>query len=482
VALSNPAGNRAIGISSSDTALVAPASVTLPQGTSNATFTVTAQMAPAHSIVLSASYNGAGVSQSFVITAGAQTPSTGTTRIQSISCEPGSSQRTCRVAFKTSSESSPVDLSLASSNQSIRLPSKITIQPGQSSVRFRIDAISPAHGDATTITAQLGADIMQETVSLDSRPGPLDVPGYLYAKYGTQIQFRVSSSDPSAILAGSDLPVGAVFDAASGIFQWVPDIASQGMHRIVFTEVDPAGGSATASSILEVDSGTPVVARVVNSASRSEAAVCSPGAIASLEGRWLAEGPAASDPTGHSTELSGTVVRINGMAVPILSVSTSRVDFLCPVAMPGSTLEIALQTSTGIARPIQTVSRETTPGIFSLDGSGRGQGIIMHSGTATMVMTPNYQYSSRAALPDEPVTVYATGIREAQEVSVVAGGVEATPRSVVASPDLAGMYQIFVRLPSGSADGNMSISLKVKMLDGSIVVSNDVLVATETVQ
>jgi uncharacterized protein (TIGR03437 family) len=106
----------------------------------------------------------------------------------------------------------------------------------------------------------------------------------------------------------------------------------------------------------------------------------------------------------------------------------------------------------------------------------------MHSGTATMVMTPNYQYSSRAALPDEPVTVYATGIREAQEVSVVAGGVEATPRSVVASPDLAGMYQIFVRLPSGSADGNMSISLKVKMLDGSIVVSNDVLVATETVQ
>jgi uncharacterized protein (TIGR03437 family) len=268
----------------------------------------------------------------------------------------------------------------------------------------------------------------------------------------------------------------------SGLFQWVPDVLQQGHYRIVFTAVDPAGGSVTASSVLEVDSGTPVVTRVVNAASRSEAAACSPGTIASLEGRWLVEGQATSDPTGYSTELSGTVVRVNGIEMPILSVSISRVDFLCPPAAPGSTLQIALQTLTRVAQPIQIGSQETTPSIFSLDGSGTGQGLIMHSGTATMVMTPNYQYLSRAAAPDELVTVYATGIAAAQEVSVEAGGIEVVPESVVAIPDIAGMYQVSVRLPSGSAGGDIPISLKIKILGGSFVTSNYVSVTTETVQ
>jgi uncharacterized protein (TIGR03437 family) len=470
VALSNAAGTLAIGISSSNAALVAPASVTVQQGISSASFTVTAQAAYAQSIVLTASYNGASTSQSLVVTAA--------TQLHSILCEPRGSHTTCWVVFNAPSDTGTADVSLASSNQSIKLPATLTIKPGQSSVRFRIDAISPSNGDATTITAQLGADVVQEKVSLDSQPGPRGVPGYLYAKYGTRIQFRVSASDPFATLTASDLPAGAVFDAASGAFQWVPGVASQGTHHVVFTEVG-AGGSIAAGSILEVDSGTPVVTRVVNAANRSEGAACSPGAIASLEGRWLGEGPAASDATGHSTELSGIVVKVNGIEVPILSVSASRVDFLCPAAAPGSKLEIALQNLAGVAQPIQTTSREATPGIFSLDGSGGGQGMIMHSGTTTMVMIPNYQYPSRAALPGEPVTLYATGIGAAQDVSVVAGGVEVTPQSIVPLRDFAGMYQISVQLPSGRADGDMSISLKMKMLDGAVVTSNEVWVATE---
>jgi uncharacterized protein (TIGR03437 family) len=158
------------------------------------------------------------------------------------------------------------------------------------------------------------------------------------------------------------------------------------------------------------------------------------------------------------------------------------VDFLCPAAVPGSTLEIALQTSTGVAQPIQTISRESTPGIFSLDESGTGQGMITHSGSATMVMIPNYQHLSRAARPDDPVTIYATGIAALREMSVVAGGTEVSPQSIIAIPDLAGMYQVTLRLPAGPTEGDMSISLKMKMPDGSVATSNDVWVATEPLQ
>jgi uncharacterized protein (TIGR03437 family) len=322
--------------------------------------------------------------------------------------------------------------------------------------------------------------VVHETVSVDSQPG-LEVPSHLHAKYGTRVEFRVSSSDPSATLAVSELPAGAVFDPTSGVFQWVPDVAAKGTHRVVFTKIDPAGSVVTASSILEVDSGTPVVTRVVNAASHSESAACSSGGIATIEGKWLVEGQTASDPTGRSTELSGTVVRVNGIEVPVLSVSTSQVDFLCPTAVPGSTLEIALQTLTGLAQPVRTISRDASPGIFSLDGSGQGQGMITHAGKATMVMTPNYRYPSRAALPNEPVTVYATGIAGVQEVSVVAGGIEVSPQSIIACPDSPGMYQVSVRLPSGLSDQDMPISLKMKNLDGTIITSNEVHAATETI-
>jgi uncharacterized protein (TIGR03437 family) len=472
-----------IGVYSSSTAFVAPSRVTIPEGTASISFPVTAQATNAHSILLTASYEGASLSQTFIISGVATRPQSATpTKMQSISCKPGRFQGMCRIQFTNPSDSDTVDLSLASSNPAIRVPATIALQPGQSSIRFRIDAMPEWKGDSATITAQLGTDALSETVSLDSTPGPRGVPSHLYARYGTQIQFRVFRADPSATLTVSDLPPGAVFDAASGVFQWVPDVASQGTHQVVFTETGSAGESISAKSTLEVDSGTPVVTRVVNAASLSASAACSPGSIASLEGKWLVEGRVASDATGHSTELSGTVVRVNGIEVPIISVSASRVDFLCPAAAPGSTLEIALQTAAGVAQPIRTTSGEAAPGIFSLDGSGKGQGVVTHSGTETMAMIPNHQFMSRAALPDDPVTVYATGIGAGQEVAVVAGGVEISPQSMVAMPDFAGMYQVSVHLPSGPADGDMPIYLKLKMLDGSVVTSNAVSVATETRQ
>ena len=354
-----PAGGTVVSLSSNNPLLTVSATVTVPAGSWGAYFNATAASTiPSNqNATITATRNGGSGAVTVILLAPVLQPlSTGAIQMQSISCEPHRAHGTCRIALRNGSHSGTVDLALASSNQAVKLPATIAIQPGQSGVSFRIDAISPLSGQATTITARLGADVVHDIVSLDFRPESLDVPRYLYARYGTPVQFRVSSTDPLATLGASDLPAGALFDVASGVFQWVPDVASQGLHKVVFKEVGPTGASVTARSTIEVDSGTPVVTRVLNAASRSEAAACSPGAIASLEGRWLAEGQPESDPTGNSTKLSGTTVRVNGIEAAVLSVSASRVDFLCPAAMPGSPLEIAVVTRTGVAQPIQTVS------------------------------------------------------------------------------------------------------------------------------
>jgi uncharacterized protein (TIGR03437 family) len=479
VALSNPGGNLSIAISSSSPALIALANLNVPAGSPSVDFSVMAQAASAHSILLKASDNGGSVSQSLLLVPANQTQSTGAAQIRSISCGSGSVSKICRVTVTDPTGAAHLQLSLSSSNQSIRLPDALTLEPGQTSTRFRVDAISPVKSTEGIITAQLGMNAIQHSVSFDSQSGSLDAPAHTYVRYGERIRFRVSPSESGSTLSASGVPAGAYFD--SMIFQWTPDFNARGTHSVVFTEVHPDGSSLTTTSIIEVDSGKPVVARVVNAASRSEA-VCSPRAIVSLEGRWLLQGQDESDMSGNSTELSGTVVRVNGVAAPILSATTSQVDFLCPVAVPGSLLEIVLQTSTDVAQAIYIVSREATPGIFSLDGSGRGQGVIMHSGTATMVMIPNYQYPSRGALPEELVAIYATGIGEAHKVSVIAGGVELPAQSPVAIPDLPGLYQITVRLPAALDDGKESISLNVQMPGGSSLRSNEVWVATEAGQ
>ena len=435
----------------------------------------------APSIGLTASYNNSTVSQSVLITSASGTqakPST-TTRLRSLSCEPDRSQSICLIDF-TGPSDSKLSLSLSSSTASLKLPSAIVIQPGQSSARFRVDQVLPARGQAT-ITAQLGTDSVETALSLDSRPAPPDVPGHIYARHGALIQFRISSPDPLGTVTVSNLPPGAFFDASTGFFQWVPGVVSDGSHKVVFTAADAAGGSSSASSIIDVDSGSPVLERVVNAASRSQAA-CSPGAIARLEGKWLVDGPDASDTTGQSTELSGTTVKVNGAFVPILSASTARVDFLCPEAVSGAVLDISLQTPAGLSRTIQTVSQDVAPGVFSLDESGSGQGFITHSGTAIIAMIPNHQFLSGAAFPAGVVTVYATGIRKAGDLSVMLGNTAITPQSVAATPDHAGLYQVSVRLPSGTAAGDMPLALNLKMQDGSVFVSNQVLIATESLQ
>jgi uncharacterized protein (TIGR03437 family) len=299
----------------------------------------------------------------------------------------------------------------------------VPIAQGQSTARFRVDAASSLVEGSATITAQLGTGSIQKTLSLEDG-----------------------------------------------------GIPRQGSHGVSFAAAVNPGAEPT----LEVHSGTPVVVRVVNAASLSEASACSPGAIGRLEGKWLAGDP-ESDLSGHSTQLSGSVVRIDGVIIPILSASRSRIDFLCPNAVAGSTIEITLQTLTGVALPVQTVMSATAPGIFTLNGSGTEQGVVNYSGTDVTAMIANPENASRAALPGETVTIYATGINPPQKISVMTGTTELKPESIVASTERAGVYEISVTLPNALADGDSEVLLKVLEADGSAIMSNKVSIATTAI-
>lgn len=491
VSVSQAAGTLSIAVTTTNTALTVPATVAIAQGSSSAAFTVSAASAATGWIVLTTAYNAGSKALALIITQPPSSPDlknhknsggSNVTHLRSLTCTSqlrAGVEGRCEVHLDASAVSDPTELQVTSSSPSVHLPSSIKIRRGQSVTKFCIDAIAPVTDSAATITVQTGTETTQASLALDMTAVSMKAPTRVNAVFGAPVEFRLTSGVAGVRFAASSLPAGAVLDPASGMFQWTPDDSQKGVHEILFTATAPPGDSASEKSTVEVGSGTPVIARVVNAASHSKDAVCSPGAIGRIEGKWLTEGVSLSDPTGNSTRLSGTSVRINGAPVPLLSVSASQVDFLCPAAAPGVTLDIALQTSVAAAQTVQTLSRQAAPGIFSLNESGNGQGVVLHSGSRTLAMVPNYQYDAEMPMPGDSLTIYATGIDPTAPVSVVTGGMEIAPQSVSAVKGMAGVYQLSVTLPEGLPEEDIPVSLKVRMPDGSAATSNKVVMASE---
>ena len=160
--------------------------------------------------------------------------------------------------------------------------------------------------------------------------------------------------------------------------------------------------------------------RVVNAASGSVEGACSPGAIARIEGRWLAQAETATDPSGGSLELAGTSVEVEGKPVPILYASPSRIDILCPEAGPASSFETVVRTAGLVSPSIQTAQNAVAPGIFTVDGSGSGQGLVSLDsesldGESKLAMVRNYLSAAQPARPGDRIAILATGIGAAFE-------------------------------------------------------------------
>jgi len=277
--------------------------------------------------------------------------------------------------------------------------------------------------------------------------------------FGQPVNFTVTAVDPTGqpvALSASSLPAGATFDPATGSFSWTPAESQQGAHSIAFTATKFPTGYSTGQLAIVVDSGKPFVTDVHNAASGTNPA-CSPGSLASLTGRWLASSDTpVSDPSGAGTELGGTRVKVNGEYVPLVYASPTRIDFVCPQIDPGTPLTISAENQAGSAGPVSTIVYQGTPGLYSLDGSGTGQGMVSLAGTSLLATSRDYLALGQPAQPGDSIAIRATGIGslDAGSMTVTIGGFNAPIQSVQAVPGVAGVYAITVQAPFGVQEGD----------------------------
>jgi uncharacterized protein (TIGR03437 family) len=196
-----------------------------------------------------------------------------------------------------------------------------------------------------------------------------------------------------------------------------------------------------------------------------------PGTMVSIFGSEI--GPATAvglqlDSSGQvATILGGGRFLFDGIAAPLLFVQARQVNAVIPYevnAETGSVVKIEFQGKT--CAPVGVPLADSSPGLFTLDSSGKGQGLNLNEdGTLNSASNP--------ALKGSVVVLYATGGGETNPsvasgtvtteplpklrlpVSLTVGGVPAETLYVgAASNPWSGLLQLNVQIPDGAPTGD----------------------------
>jgi uncharacterized protein (TIGR03437 family) len=219
--------------------------------------------------------------------------------------------------------------------------------------------------------------------------------------------------------------------------------------------------------------------------------------IATLFGMNLSSGTVLANGVPLPTSLGGVSVSANGTLVPLFFVSPTQINFQAPWELLGAQASIVV-TVNGSASSAQAVSLQTaSPGIFSLDSSGAGQGAIQISNTAIFAAAAGSVPPGaigRPVNPGEFLTIYCSGLgyvspQPATGAAAPSGALSNTQLTVTStiggasapvtfaglSPGFVGLYQVNVQVPNAAPAGSQ---VPVVITAGGVV-SNAVTIAVQ---
>lgn len=200
----------------------------------------------------------------------------------------------------------------------------------------------------------------------------------------------------------------------------------------------------------------PVVEAAVNGASFQP--MVAPGAVVSIFGRGLASETAVAESVPLPTVLGGVDVRVNGVPAPIYFVSPEQVNVRVPDEIEGDWAAFAVSGASGESRRFTALLHATAPGIFTANGDGRGEVLLLDS-RFELVQNP---------APGDRLIVYATGLGAVAPVagpgapvvapvSLFVGGRPAVVEYAGSAPGFPGVYQINFIVPDSPNGDRMQI-------------------------
>ena len=192
------------------------------------------------------------------------------------------------------------------------------------------------------------------------------------------------------------------------------------------------------------------------------------GTLISLFGSGLAPSVEQAQAIPLPTSLGGVSVTINGVAAPLLFVSGGQVNLQVPFATSGASATISVNNNGVASNNVTVPVAPSSPGIFSVDGTGFGPGTVVHPEDFSLVS------EALPAAAGETVVIFLTGLgpldppiadgapgpdaeplsRTADSgIQVLFGGEAGTVLFSGAAPGFVGLYQINVTIPNPVVGG-----------------------------
>lgn len=194
----------------------------------------------------------------------------------------------------------------------------------------------------------------------------------------------------------------------------------------------------------------------VNAASQTPGVPVAPGSLANLTGDFTNAATAIARTTPLPTTLGNVEVIVGGQAVPLLSVSPSRINFQVPgqLATPGQALAEVRVDGTTVGRA-QVTTLPGAPGLFS--ATGRDQRPLSpsspaaHGDTITIWGTGHGELSEMVADGQPAPLNGSITTRELPLVTI--GGINAEVSFSGPAPGLVGVWQIKAVVPADAPAG-----------------------------
>ncbi len=182
-----------------------------------------------------------------------------------------------------------------------------------------------------------------------------------------------------------------------------------------------------------------------------------PDSIAIAKGTALASETRQAERSVNGTfplSLAGATATVNGHGARILFVSPTQVTFVVPPETELGAAEVLVKNSEGFQSRANVTIMPSAPGLFSVTGDGRGEGIILNADT--LQSGPFDPTSGQLRL-----LVFATGARGSSEVSASIAGRALSVESIQRSTDLPGLDELHILIPPdlrGAGTVTLSVS------------------------
>jgi uncharacterized protein (TIGR03437 family) len=206
---------------------------------------------------------------------------------------------------------------------------------------------------------------------------------------------------------------------------------------------------------------------VVNAASSAPfTAGVAPGELLTLYGSNLADSLVVASGIPFPNTLGNVQVMINGIAAPIYYVAPTQVSAIVPYEITSAVVQVQVVTDGNPSNTVTSFLNTTSAGVFSQSQDGLGYGAVEHQDGSLVTAT-------NPAQAGETVSVYLTGLGSvnpgiadgaagpvsplSQTVSTITADISGTTATIAYSglaPQLAGLYQVNLTIPSGLTAGD----------------------------